>query len=171
MSEPAGFEPPPYPYDRLDELREVADRAAGRRRRPVDRHAVRPAARGRGGGAGPSGAERGYPPSVGTPAFREAAAGWLARRFGVTVDPAHLAACVGTKEFVAGVPHWLRLRTPGPRHGAVPADQLPVLRHGRHAGRAAGRCRTAALDAIDPDDAARALCLWVNSPANPTGEV
>ena len=25
------------------------------------------------------------------------------------------------------------------------------------------------LDAVDPDDAARALCLWVNTPGNPTG--
>ena len=48
MAEPAGFVPPPYPYDRLDRLR-----AAGRRvrrwcRRPLDRHAVRSAARRRG---------------------------------------------------------------------------------------------------------------------------
>src|SRR5262245_1095530 len=61
---------------------------------------------------GQSGAERGYPASIGTAEYREAGAGWLARRFGARVDPTHLAACVGTKEFVAGVPHWLRLRTP-----------------------------------------------------------
>ncbi len=35
----------------------------------------------------------------------------------------------------------------------------------------AGRCPTRSLDAVDPADAARALCLWVNSPANPSGEL
>ncbi len=59
-----------------------------------------------------SGRERGYPPSIGTPAYREAAVGWLARRFGVAVPVSQVAACVGTKELVAGLPHWLRLRTP-----------------------------------------------------------
>jgi aspartate/methionine/tyrosine aminotransferase len=29
----------------------------------------------------------------------------------------------------------------------------------------------ASVEAIDPDDAGRALCLWVNSPANPSGEL
>ncbi len=27
------------------------------------------------------------------------------------------------------------------------------------------------LDAVDPGDAERALLLWVNSPANPTGSI
>ena len=48
---PAGFEPPPYPYDRLDELRKEAEKVARRGRRPVDRHALRPAARRRRRGA------------------------------------------------------------------------------------------------------------------------
>jgi N-succinyldiaminopimelate aminotransferase len=29
-----------------------------------------------------------YPPTAGEPALREACAGWLQRRYGVTVDPA-----------------------------------------------------------------------------------
>ena len=131
---------------------------------------MRPAGPGGGRGAGASGAERGYPPSVGTAAFREAAAGWLARRFGATVDPAQLAACVGTKEFVAGVPHWLRLRTPAGDTVLYPEISYPTYAMG---ATLAG-CRAvpySSLAAIDPADAARALCLWVNTPANPTGDL
>lgn len=168
MSEPSGFQPPPYPYDRLDDLRRVADELPGG---AVDLSIGTPcdppppalvAA------LGSSGAEKGYPASVGTAEFRRAAAGWLERRFGVTVDPALVAACVGTKEFVAGVPHWLRLRTPGRDTVLYPRISYPSYAMG---ATLAG-CRPvpyASLAEVDPGDAARALCVWVNSPANPTG--
>jgi succinyldiaminopimelate transaminase len=170
MSEPRGFEPPPYPYDRLDDLREVADRLPGGAvdlsiGTPYDAPPAAVVA-----ALGSSGAERGYPPSVGTPAFREAAAGWLQRRFGVTLGPGDLAACIGTKELVAGVPHWLRLRSPGRDTVLYPQISYPSYAMG---ATLAG-CRAvpyASLADVDPDDAARALCVWVNSPANPTGEV
>jgi succinyldiaminopimelate transaminase len=170
MSEPRGFEPPPYPYDRLDDLREVADRLPGGAvdlsiGTPYDAPPAAVVA-----ALGSSGAERGYPPSVGTPAFREAAAGWLERRFGVTLGPGDLAACIGTKELVAGVPHWLRLRSPGRDTVLYPQISYPSYAMG---ATLAG-CRAvpyASLADVDPDDAARALCVWVNSPANPTGEV
>ena len=170
MSEPEGFVPPPYPYDRLTELVRVAEALPGG---AVDLSIGTPcdpppavvleALAG-------SGTERGYPPSVGTAAFRTAAARWLERRFGVTVDPEHVAACVGTKEFVAGVPHWLRLRTPGRDTVLYPEISYPSYAMG---ATLAG-CRAvpyASLAAIDPADAARALCLWVNSPGNPTGDL
>jgi succinyldiaminopimelate transaminase len=170
VSEPAGFEPPPYPYDRLDDLRKAADRlpggcvdlSIGTPCDPPPPAVVEALAS--------SGVERGYPPSVGTPALREAAARWLARRFGATVDPGQVAACIGTKEMVAGVPHWLRLRTPGRDTVLYPQISYPTYAMG---ATLAG-CRAVPygrLDEIDPADAARALCLWVNSPANPTGEV
>ena len=88
----------------------------------------------------------------------------------MTVDPEHVAACVGTKEFVAGVPHWLRLQHPRAGHGPVPGDQLSVLRHGRHPAGCRGR-PVRATGCHRPADAARALCLWVNSPGNPTGDL
>jgi succinyldiaminopimelate transaminase len=170
VSEPEGFVPPPYPYDRLTELVRVAEALPGG---AVDLSIGTPcdpppavvleALAG-------SGTERGYPPSVGTAAFRTAAARWLERRFGVTVDPEQVAACVGTKEFVAGVPHWLRLRTPGRDTVLYPEISYPSYAMG---ATLAG-CRAvpyASLAAIDPADAARALCLWVNSPGNPTGEL
>jgi succinyldiaminopimelate transaminase len=170
MSEPRGFEPPPYPYDRLDDLREAADQLPGGAvdlsiGTPYDPPPAAVVA-----ALGSSGAERGYPPSVGTPAFREAAAGWLERRFGVSLGPGDLAACVGTKELVAGVPHWLRLRSPGRDTVLYPQISYPSYAMG---ATLAG-CRAvpyASLGDVDPDDAARALCVWVNSPANPTGTV
>lgn len=168
--EPAGFEPPPYPYDRLADLHKVADTCDGGAvdlsiGTPCD---PPPAAVVE--ALGGSGAERGYPPSVGTPAFREAAAAWLGRRFGANVDSAHVAACVGTKELVAGVPQWLRLRSPGRDTVLYPHISYPTYAMGAIlAGCRAVPYRT--FEGIAPDDAARALCLWVNSPGNPTGDL
>ena len=51
----------------------------GRDRGPVGRHAGRPGARCHPGGAGRGADSPGYPATYGTPALREAAAGWLAR--------------------------------------------------------------------------------------------
>jgi aspartate/methionine/tyrosine aminotransferase len=112
---------------------------------------------------------------VGSVAYREAAVGWLARRVGVTVDPTELAACVGTKEFVAGAPHWLRLRRPDRDVVLYPAVSYPSYAMG---ALLTGACPVAVpvddhfridVDAISEADAARALCLWVNSPGNPAG--
>jgi succinyldiaminopimelate transaminase len=170
-----GFRPPPYPYDRLDELAAVAaehdggvvDLSIGTPCDPPPAAAVAALAA--------SDAERGYPASVGTPAFREAAAGWLDRRLGVAVDPGHIGACVGTKELVAGLPQWLHLRDPSRDTVLYPAVSYPSYAMG---ATLAG-CRPVAvpvddrwridLDAIAPEDAARALCLWVNTPGNPAG--
>ena len=170
-----GFVPPPYPYDRLRSRHEVAtqrfgavvDLSIGTPCDPPDDAVVE--------ALGHSGAERGYPPSIGTVAYREAAAGWMERRLGVDVPPSSLAACVGSKELVAGMPHWLRLRDPSRDTVLYPAVSYPSYAMG---ATLAG-CRAVAvpcddrwridLDAISPDDAARALCLWVNTPGNPAG--
>jgi succinyldiaminopimelate transaminase len=169
-SDPVGFEPPPYPYDRLDDLRKVADTLEGGAvdlsiGTPCDPPPAAVVA-----ALGGSDAARGYPPSMGTPAFREAAAGWLDRRFDVAIEPGRLAACVGTKEMVAGTPHWLRLRRPGRDTVLYPHISYPTYAMG---ATLAG-CRAVPyrdLDSIAAPDADRALCLWVNSPANPTGEL
>jgi succinyldiaminopimelate transaminase len=170
VSERAGFQPPPYPYERLDELRLIADElpggavdlSIGTPCDPSPAAVVEALAN--------SGAERGYPPSAGSLALRASASEWLARRFGVTVEPDHVAACIGTKELVAGLPHWLRLRTPGRDTVLYPHISYPSYAMG---ATLAG-CRAvpyAALDDVASGDAARALCLWVNSPGNPTGEL
>src|SRR6185503_12874798 len=38
--------------------------------------------------AGATGELAAYPPTAGSPAFRQACAGWVERRYGVTIDPA-----------------------------------------------------------------------------------
>ena len=175
-STPAGgFVPPPYPYDRLRDLQLIADAhdggcvdlSVGTPTDPPPEVAVRALAT--------SGTERGYPASIGSPAYRAAAAGWMARRLGVDLDTTQIAACIGTKELVAGVPQWLRLRDPGRDTVLYPAVSYPTYAMG---ATLAG-CRAVAvpvdasfridLAAIDPADAARALCLWVNTPGNPAG--
>src|SRR3954447_22109929 len=107
-----GFVPPPYPYDRLDAARALAAQADGGAVAlsvgpPTDPPPVAVVE-----ALATSGAERGYPPSIGTAAFREAAARWIGSRFGAAIDPTQVAATIGSKELVAGLPHWLRLRTP-----------------------------------------------------------
>ena len=42
-----------------------------------------------------------------------------------------IGATIGSKEFVGTLPQWLRLRSPGPRHRAVPGGVVPDLRDGR----------------------------------------
>ena len=105
--------------------------------------------------------ERGYPASAGSPALREAAAAWLVRRFALDGPPPALAACVGTKEFVASVPHLLRLRTPYRDTVLYPSVSYPTYAMGAElAGcRAvpvpapAGRSGGLDLAAIAPEDA------------------
>ena len=170
-----GFVPPPYPYDRLDPLRAVADRlpggvvdlSVGTPMDPPPVAAVEAL-------AGPDTA-RPYPVSVGTEAYREAAAGWLQRRFDVRVPLDALAACVGTKEFVASAPAMLRLRRPDRDTVLYPEVSYPTYAMG--ATLAGCRAVTVAVDAdwridlgsIAEEDLARAVCLWVNTPGNPAG--
>ena len=174
---PKPFTPPPYPYDRLDKLKPLAsaheggivDLSIGD---PCDAppRIVLDALAG-------SASERRYPASIGVPAFREAAAQWMSTRLGVDVPTNQLAACIGTKEFVAGLPHWLRLRDPSRDTVLYPAISYPSYAMG--AELAGARAVPVPIDAnghsdlaaIDPADVARALCLWVNSPGNPTGHL
>ena len=123
-----------------------------------------------------SGAERGYPSSIGSSAYREAAAGWVERRFAAAVDPgAEVAACIGTKEFVASLPGYLKLRYPERDTVLYPAVSYPSYAMG--ATLAGCRAVPVAVDEhfrIDVDsiarrDAERALGLWVNTPGNPAG--
>ncbi len=86
-----------------------------------------------------------------------------------------MAACVGTKEFVASTAQYLRLRTPGRDTVLYPAVSYPTYAMGA----LLARCRpvpvtelaTGGLDlaSIDDADVARALVLWTNSPSNPSG--
>jgi aspartate/methionine/tyrosine aminotransferase len=158
----AGFVPPPYPYDRLEDLRPLTDvdLSVGTPCDPPPKFVVDALAT--------SDAERGYPPSIGNVRLREAAAGWMARRLGVEVPAGAIAACVGTKEFVATLPQWLRLRRPDRDTVLYPAVSYPTYAMGA----VLAGCRAVPflrLADVADEDARRALCLWVNSPANPSG--
>jgi succinyldiaminopimelate transaminase len=172
------FRLPPYPYDRLLSLGALAEAHPGGMvdcsiGTPCDPPppAVIDA-------LSSSGSERGYPASAGSPVLREAAAAWLGRRFDVPDVPASsVAACVGTKELVASVPHVLKLRQPERDTVLYPAVSYPTYAMG---ATLAG-CRAVGvpplpgdlggldLGAIAEVDAERALVLWSNSPSNPTG--
>jgi succinyldiaminopimelate transaminase len=170
-----GFDPPPYPYDRLDDLKAKADLFDGgvvdlSIGTPCDPPPAEVVAT-----LGRSDTERGYPPSIGTPEFRTAAAEWLNRLVGTDLTAEDIRATVGSKEFVAGLPHWLRLRHPERDTVLYPAISYPSYAMG---ATLAGARPVAVpvddawridLDAISADDAARALCLWVNTPGNPAG--
>jgi succinyldiaminopimelate transaminase len=173
------FRLPPYPYDRLDGLAKMAgaheggmvDCSVGTPCDPPPPDVVTALAS--------SGSERGYPASAGSLPLRDAAAAWLVRRFGLAeaVPVTSVAACVGTKEFVASVPHVLRLRAPERDTVLYPAVSYPTYAMGAElAGCRAvpvppkpGHLGGLDLSVIDPADAARALVLWSNSPSNPTG--
>jgi succinyldiaminopimelate transaminase len=165
-----GFVPPPYPYDRLEAPKAAAsaldgglvDLSIGTPCDPPPAIELEAMAS--------SNAERGYPPSIGTAAYREAAAGWMERRLGVVCDPSLIAACVGTKELVAGMPHWLRLRRPDLDTVLYPAVSYPSYAMGAQLA-GARAVPYASLEDIDEADARRALCLWSNVPGNPSGEL
>ena len=171
-----GFVPPPYPYDRLASLKArceaheggAVDCSIGTPCDPPPPAALEAMAH--------SGTERGYPTSAGSGAYRDAARAMLARVYGVDVPDGALAACVGTKEFVASTAHYLSLRDPSRDVVLFPAVSYPTYAvSAALAGLAAvpveldgGRL---ALERLDDDTARRALLLWVNSPSNPTGRL
>jgi len=171
-----GFVPPPYPHDRLRELRAVAEAVPGGLvdcsvGTPVDampevaRRALTDAAA----------AATGYPPAIGAPAYREAAAAWISRRCGVALSSDAVLACIGTKELVSSLPRLLALRDPSRDTVLYPGVAYPTYEMG---ARLAGLRAVAVplderwlldLSRIGEDDAARALVVWVNEPGNPTG--
>ena len=126
-----GFVPPPYPYERLDALARLADSLPGgivdcSIGTPCD--PVPDVARIAASDA--LTAANGYPASAGSAALRDAAAAWIRRRFNVPLEGAHVGACVGTKEFVASLPHLLRLRTPARDTVLYPAVAYPTYEMG-----------------------------------------
>jgi aspartate/methionine/tyrosine aminotransferase len=173
----APFVPPVYPFDKLTEIVALAgaheggavDLSIGTPCDPPPRDVIE--------ALGHSGTERGYPSSLGSVELREAAAAWMQRRLGVSIDASAIASCVGTKELVAGVPHWLRLRNPARDTVLYPALGYPTYEMGAELA----RCRAVPvraqsdgrldLSSVADSDAERALCLWVNTPGNPCGQL
>ncbi len=172
-----GFVPPPYPYDRLDRFKPLAEKLPGGLvdlsiGTPCDAPPAAVIA-----ALSSSNAERGYPPSIGTAPLRAAAQAWMRRRFDVDVPVAQIGACVGTKEFVATTAQLLHLRTPDRDVVLYPAVAYPtyemsaILAGCRPVAVALRADGTLDLASISTDDAAKALLLWINSPNNPTGDL
>ncbi|ACL40497.1 aminotransferase class I and II [Pseudarthrobacter chlorophenolicus A6] len=111
----------------------------------------------------------GYPTVHGTPALRDAIAGWFERRRGVSgLDPRNIMPTVGSKELVAWLPLLLGLK---------PGDIVvrPKVAYPTYdIGATFGGVTSVATDNLDElDDAVRSRVrlIWVNSPGNPTGSV
>ena len=170
-----GFVPPPYPYDRLDAYQKLAaahdggivDLSIGTPCDPPPPAVIEALSQ--------SNSERGYPASIGSEALRRSIARWMGRRFEIDVPISRISACIGTKEFVATTPQYMKLRRPGRDTVLYPAVAYPTYEMGAIlAGLravpvgvdAAGRMD---LGSVSGDDRQRALMLWINSPSNPTG--
>ena len=170
-----GFTPPPYPFDRLDAYQKIAashdggivDLSIGTPCDPPPDAVVAALSQ--------SGSERGYPASIGTEALRRSIARWMGRRFAIDVPISRIAACIGTKEFVATTPHYMKLRRPNRDTVIYPAVAYPTYEMG--AILAGLRALAVPMNAeghmdfasLSQDDIDRALMVWVNSPSNPTG--
>jgi LL-diaminopimelate aminotransferase len=118
-----------------------------------------------------------YPFQLGLPAFREAAAAYLRRRFGVRCDPfSELHPLIGSKEGIAHLA--MALLDPGDV-AIVPEPGYAVYEGGtRLAGaepyRAALTPRTAfllELAELPPDVVRRAKLVYLNYPNNPTAAI
>ncbi len=105
-----------------------------------------------------------YPVTAGSPRLREAIVEWFARRRGVSLSVANVMPTIGSKEFVAGLPHFLGL---GPGDTVVhPAVAYPSYALG---------AAVVGADALAEDDPSRwptsTKLIWLNSPGNPDGRV
>ena len=124
-----------------------------------------------------SDSERGYPPSIGTPELREPiGAGWPAASASTSPLAADRRRASAPRSSSAPLPQWLRLRTPDRDTVLYPAVAYPTYEMGAIlagcrpvAGAARRRRWRSTSPPSTPADAARALVLWVNSPATRPG--
>jgi succinyldiaminopimelate transaminase len=119
----------------------------------------------------------GYPKAEGLPELREAIAGWLARRFGVTVDADHeIVPTLGSKEAIFSFAQVFCDVAGGKDTVLIPDPAYPVYERG--AEFAGARIERVALleqhaflpdlEALDTETLDRAALVWVNYPNNPT---
>jgi succinyldiaminopimelate transaminase len=107
----------------------------------------------------------GYPTAAGTPALRAAAAAWLARCHGVTVDPDAVLPVIGTKELISSLPTLLGL-------GDGDVVTYPRLAYPTyHVGALLAGARPVPAGGTLESGPERVRLAWLNSPSNPTGQV
>ncbi|MCH8110068.1 MAG: LL-diaminopimelate aminotransferase, partial [Chloroflexi bacterium] len=118
-----------------------------------------------------------YPETDGLPEFKQAAANWYQRRFGVSLDAdKEVLSLIGAKEGIGHVA--LCFLDPGDI-ALVPDPGYPVYSVGTWF--AGGECHWMPLleengwlpdlDAIPADVAQKAKVMWLNYPNNPTGAI
>jgi succinyldiaminopimelate transaminase len=121
-----------------------------------------------------------YPTAAGLRELREAVAGWVDRRFGVTVDPdRHVLPTAGSKEAIFHLP--LGLVDPAGRKRAALWGQPGYQVYERGQLFAGGASDPVALredsgwllelDGVEPGRPDAACVAWLNYPHNPTGAV
>jgi succinyldiaminopimelate transaminase len=157
---------PVFPWDTLDEARELArahpdgivDLSVGT---PVD-----PVARLIREALAAASAAPGYPSTAGTPRLRQSAVQALGRRFGVTgLTEAAVLPVIGTKELIAWLPTLLGL-------GAEDAVVVPELAYPTYdvGARLAG-AQVLLADSLTQIGPQSPALIYLNSPSNPTGRV
>ena len=126
-----------------------------------------------------------YPPTIGTPAFRAATAGWLTRRYNLPTSlidaDTMVLPCAGTREALFTV---ALLAVPSTVSGAKPTVLMPDPFYQVYAGAAvlagaqpifvAARAETGFLpdfEALPRDILERAALAYLCTPANPQGTV
>ena len=108
----------------------------------------------------------GYPLTAGTAVLREALADYLATRWGArALQPSATLPVIGTKELVAWLPTLLGL-------GADDVVVYPTMAYPTYAvGAALAGCQAIAADDLAELGDLRPALVWLNSPANPTGQI
>ena len=121
-----------------------------------------------------AGDAHGYPATYGTPALRDAIAGWMRRCLSVDANPDAVLPVIGSKELVALLPFQLGLGESDVV--AIPAVAYPTYDVG---AKLAG-AQVVTADGVAELEAARVQAerdgfalklVWLNSPSNPTGAV
>jgi acetylornithine aminotransferase len=118
----------------------------------------------------------GYPTSAGLPELRDAVAGWVSRRFGVTLDADAIVPTLGSKEAIFSFAQVVLDAPSGKDTVVITEPAYPVYERG--ALFAGGRVELLPLleanrflpdlDAVPPETWQRTALLWVNYPNNPT---
>jgi aspartate/methionine/tyrosine aminotransferase len=118
----------------------------------------------------------GYPQSAGSTELLYAAKSWLERKFGLKISNDQLAACVGTKEFISSVVGFLKSLSPDKKYVLYPVPSYPTYRvsailAGLNPVGVPVIKGTLQLDELPAEIRQKTLCVFVNSPSNPSGEL
>ena len=122
----------------------------------------------------------GYPPTAGSPALRQACAGWLRRRYGVAVDPAtQVLPVLGSREALFALAQTVIDPTrpgatvvcPNPFYQIYEGATLLAGARPHYVASDAARNFAPRWDQVPAEVWARTQLVYVCSPGNPTGAV